>query len=110
MVSSNALIEVDHVFKTYPVADRGERLVLDDLNFRLVPGEIVAVLGSNGAGKSTMNRTISGVVRAWRGAIRFGKSDDEPQHQHRGQHVPDARQQAACFNRDGREYPHIRLA
>jgi branched-chain amino acid transport system ATP-binding protein len=34
-------------------------------------GEIVAVLGSNGTGKSTLNRTISGVTRAWRGAIRF---------------------------------------
>ncbi len=48
MVDATALIEVDHVFKTYPVADRGERLVLDDLNFRLIPGEIVAVLASLG--------------------------------------------------------------
>ena len=34
-------------------------------------GEIVAVLGSNGVGKSTLNRTISGVIRPWRGTIRF---------------------------------------
>ena len=35
------------------------------------PGEIVAVLGSNGVGKSTLNRTLSGVVRARVGAIQF---------------------------------------
>jgi branched-chain amino acid transport system ATP-binding protein len=34
-------------------------------------GEIVAVLGSNGTGKSTLNRTISGVMRASSGTIRF---------------------------------------
>ena len=35
------------------------------------PGEIVAVLGSNGVGKSTLNRTISGILRARSGSIRF---------------------------------------
>jgi branched-chain amino acid transport system ATP-binding protein len=34
-------------------------------------GEIIAVLGANGAGKSTFNRTLSGVVRPWSGSIRF---------------------------------------
>src|SRR6476661_11237177 len=34
-------------------------------------GESAAVLGSNGVGKSTLNRTISGVLRATRGSIRF---------------------------------------
>jgi branched-chain amino acid transport system ATP-binding protein len=33
--------------------------------------EIVAVLGANGVGKSTLNRTLSGVVRSWSGSIRF---------------------------------------
>jgi len=34
-------------------------------------GEVVTVLGANGTGKSTMSRTISGVIRPWRGSIRF---------------------------------------
>jgi branched-chain amino acid transport system ATP-binding protein len=34
-------------------------------------GEIIAVLGANGAGKSTFNRALSGVVRPWSGSIRF---------------------------------------
>jgi branched-chain amino acid transport system ATP-binding protein len=45
--------------------------ILRGVDFTVNPGEIVAVLGANGAGKSTMNRTISGVMRPWRGSIRF---------------------------------------
>jgi NitT/TauT family transport system ATP-binding protein len=71
MANPSALIEVDHVFKTYPVADRGERLVLDDLNFRLVPGEIVAVLGKSGSGKSTFLRLIAGLAEPSNGEVRY---------------------------------------
>jgi NitT/TauT family transport system ATP-binding protein len=70
MASTNTLIEVDHVFKTYPVAD-GERLVLDDLNFRLVPGEIVAVLGKSGSGKSTFLRLVAGLSEPSNGEVRY---------------------------------------
>jgi NitT/TauT family transport system ATP-binding protein len=61
MTDAGTLIEVDHLFKTYPVAEKGDRLVLDDLNFRLAPGEIVAVLGKSGSGKSTFLRIIAGL-------------------------------------------------
>jgi NitT/TauT family transport system ATP-binding protein len=71
MANTSALVEVDHVFKTYPVADRGERLVLDDLNFRLVPGEIVAVLGKSGSGKSTFLRLIAGLSDPSNGEVRY---------------------------------------
>jgi branched-chain amino acid transport system ATP-binding protein len=49
----------------------GSTEILRGIDLDIHPGEIVTVLGSNGAGKSTMSRTISGVVRPWRGAIRF---------------------------------------
>jgi branched-chain amino acid transport system ATP-binding protein len=45
--------------------------ILRGIDFAVHAGEIVTVLGANGAGKSTMSRTISGVIRPWRGAIRF---------------------------------------
>jgi len=52
-------------------AGYGETNVLSGIDLTVAPGEIVAVLGSNGVGKSTLNRTLSGVVRAREGSIRF---------------------------------------
>ena len=52
-------------------AGYGETEVLRGVDLVVSPGEIVAVLGSNGVGKSTLNRTLSGVVRARAGAIQF---------------------------------------
>jgi branched-chain amino acid transport system ATP-binding protein len=52
-------------------AGYGDTDVLRGIDLKVEPGEIVAVLGSNGVGKSTLNRTISGVVRATGGAIIF---------------------------------------
>jgi branched-chain amino acid transport system ATP-binding protein len=45
--------------------------ILRGVDLTVGEGEIVAVLGSNGTGKSTLNRTISGVMRATHGTIRF---------------------------------------
>ena len=52
-------------------AGYGETEVLHGIDLSVGAGEIVAVLGSNGVGKSTLNRAISGVVRAQSGRIRF---------------------------------------
>jgi branched-chain amino acid transport system ATP-binding protein len=52
-------------------AGYGDTDVLRGVDLKVDPGEIVAVLGSNGVGKSTLNRTISGVVRARGGAVVF---------------------------------------
>jgi branched-chain amino acid transport system ATP-binding protein len=52
-------------------AGYGETEVLRGVDLVVEPGEIVAVLGSNGVGKSTLNRTISGILRARNGSIRF---------------------------------------
>ncbi|MEJ2434366.1 MAG: ABC transporter ATP-binding protein [Pseudolabrys sp.] len=52
-------------------AGYGETQVLRGVDLVVEPGEIVAVLGSNGVGKSTLNRAISGVLRARAGFILF---------------------------------------
>jgi branched-chain amino acid transport system ATP-binding protein len=52
-------------------AGYGEIEVLRGVDLTVGRGEIVAVLGSNGVGKSTLNRTISGIVRARSGSITF---------------------------------------
>jgi branched-chain amino acid transport system ATP-binding protein len=49
----------------------GSTEILRGVDLAVQPGEIVTVLGSNGVGKSTLSRTISGVMRPWSGAIRF---------------------------------------
>ena len=45
--------------------------ILWDMSFRVDDGEIVAILGSNGAGKTTMVRSITGMVRPTAGSIVF---------------------------------------
>jgi branched-chain amino acid transport system ATP-binding protein len=52
-------------------AGYGATEILRGLDLTVLPGQIVSVLGANGAGKSTISLTISGVVRCWRGSIRF---------------------------------------
>ena len=54
------------------VAGYGATEILRGVDLSVQPNEIVAVLGANGAGKSTLNRVLSGVLRPWRGQIRFG--------------------------------------
>ena len=50
----------------------GDHLVLDDISFSLDKGEMIAVLGANGAGKSTMFRCILGLFRKYQGDVLFG--------------------------------------
>lgn len=49
--------------------------ILRGVDLAVDAGEIVALLGSNGAGKSTFNNTVSGVVRARAGQVAFGGQD-----------------------------------
>ena len=49
----------------------GASEILRGVDLDVGPGEIVTVLGANGVGKSTLSRTVSGLVRPWRGTIRF---------------------------------------
>src|SRR6187455_140321 len=67
---SEALLDVRDLHAGY-----GETEVLRGVDLTIAPGEIVAVLGSNGVGKSTLNRALSGIVRARAGAIKFEGHD-----------------------------------
>ena len=69
---TDALLEVRGLRAGY-----GETKVLCGVDLTVAPGEIVAVLGSNGVGKSTLNRTLSGIVRAREGSIRFDGAEIE---------------------------------
>ena len=61
-----SLLELENVVTAY-----GKVAALKGLTLRVEQGEIVALLGSNGAGKSTTLRTISGLLRPRSGTMRF---------------------------------------
>lgn len=61
------VIEVAGVRKAY-----GDRLLVDDLSFRIAPGAIVGVIGPNGAGKSTLFRMLAGKEEPDAGTITIG--------------------------------------
>ena len=49
----------------------GKKLIVDNLSLRVKQGEIVALIGHNGAGKSTIVKSIIGVLPIWSGNIFF---------------------------------------
>ena len=65
----NVVIEVDDLSKGY-----GDRLLIEDLEFKLPPGGIVGVIGPNGAGKTTLFRMITGQEKPDAGALRVGET------------------------------------
>ncbi|MFO1116275.1 MAG: energy-dependent translational throttle protein EttA [Beijerinckiaceae bacterium] len=52
----------------------GDKLLIDDLSFKLPPGGIVGVIGPNGAGKTTLFRMITGQEKPDAGTIEIGES------------------------------------
>jgi ATP-binding cassette ChvD family protein len=63
----DVVIEAEHVNKAFD-----ERLLIEDMNFRLPPGGIVGVIGANGAGKTTLFNMIIGQEMPESGTIRVG--------------------------------------
>jgi branched-chain amino acid transport system ATP-binding protein len=67
---SEALLQVDRLEASY-----GRIAALRGISLYIEPGEIVALLGANGAGKSTTLKAIMGLMQDVRGAIRFRGED-----------------------------------
>ena len=65
----NVVIEADDVRKAY-----GDKLLIDDMSFKLPPGGIIGVIGPNGAGKTTLFRMIVGEDKPDAGTIRLGET------------------------------------
>jgi branched-chain amino acid transport system ATP-binding protein len=72
---SAALLSVQALRSGYGAVE-----VLRGIDLEVQGGEIVALLGSNGAGKSTFNQTVSGLVRARSGRITFDGADSTHRH------------------------------
>lgn len=65
-----ACLEVAHLHKRY-----GKRVIISDVSLHLRPGEVVALLGPNGCGKTTCFYCIAGIVRHEGGAVRIDGED-----------------------------------
>ena len=65
----DSVIEFKGVSKGY-----GDRLLIDDLSFRIPAGAIVGVIGPNGAGKSTLFKLITGAEKPDRGEVAIGST------------------------------------
>jgi len=59
------MIEVEHLARSY-----GALAAVDDVGFRIAPGEVVGLLGHNGAGKTTIMKMITGFLEPTGGEIR----------------------------------------
>ena len=63
-------VEFDNISLAY-----GERLILDNINFKINEGQILGMLGPNGVGKSTIFNLITGLISPKSGKIIMGGSD-----------------------------------
>ena len=63
----DVVIEADGLRKTY-----GDRIIFEDMSFRMPPGGIVGIIGPNGAGKTTLFRLITGQEEPDEGGLKLG--------------------------------------
>lgn len=71
------VLEVEHLTVEFPGV-----LALDDVHFDVRPGEVHALVGENGAGKSTMLKVLGGVVSASKGTLRLQGRNYQPHRPH----------------------------
>ena len=65
------VIEANHISKAF-----GDRILIDDLSFKIPKGAIVGIIGPNGAGKTTLFKMITGAEKPDSGEIRIGETVD----------------------------------
>jgi branched-chain amino acid transport system ATP-binding protein len=87
------MLTIDNLSVSY----EGLKVVLHDFSLQVNRGELVAVIGSNGVGKSTLLRTISGILKPHLGKVVFKNEEIQGLEPHeitkRGiAHVPEGRQ------------------
>jgi len=65
------VVEIDSVSKGF-----GDRLLIDDLSFKVPRGALVGIIGPNGAGKSTLFKMLVGIEQPDAGSVRIGETVD----------------------------------
>ena len=70
-MTEQAIVEINHVSKSFKKPDKSDLLVIDDVNFTMHEGEVVALLGKSGSGKSTLLRIIAGLSAPSKGKVLY---------------------------------------
>jgi NitT/TauT family transport system ATP-binding protein len=68
---TQSIIDIQGVNKSFKKAEHQELLVLNNINFQMQEGEIVALLGKSGSGKSTLLRIIAGLIKPSSGKVIY---------------------------------------
>src|ERR1700689_316682 len=69
MEQTSALLTAEQVAKTFPLPAGGEQTVLEEVTLKIAPGEVVALLGRSGSGKSPLLRILAGLIQPSRGRV-----------------------------------------
>lgn len=77
------MLKLEHISKTFNAGTVNEKRALCDLSLHLRPGDYVTVIGSNGAGKSTMLNAVAGVWPVDAGRILLDGEDVTGKSEHR---------------------------
>ena len=86
------MIEITHLKKLF-----GELVAVDDISFKVVPGEILGFLGPNGAGKSTTMKVITGFLSPSSGSVSISGSDIETDTLAAQKHIGYLPEGAPCY-------------
>jgi ABC-2 type transport system ATP-binding protein len=68
-------LALEHFTRTYVAPDGATFAAVDDLSFRVDPGEVVGLIGPNGAGKTTTLRALAGILRPTSGQVTIDGHD-----------------------------------
>jgi oligopeptide/dipeptide ABC transporter ATP-binding protein len=93
---SQPLIELQHVYKSFE-KDRVEIPVLQDINLRVFPREVLCLVGESGCGKTTTGRIMAGLLNASRGDVII---DGKPLESYQGKHKSELRRSLQIVHQD----------
>ncbi|WP_042470691.1 ABC transporter ATP-binding protein [Bacillus ndiopicus] len=69
------MLKLEHINKIFNEGTPDEKVALNEINLHLAPGDFVTIIGSNGAGKSTMMNMISGALTPDYGTVSIDTTD-----------------------------------
>ena len=77
------MLELKHIHKYYNPGTVNEMCLFDDFNFKVEDGEFVAVVGSNGSGKTSMLNIVCGSIGVDSGKILINNQDITNMSEHK---------------------------